>query len=95
MIVYKVNDNNITFSIYQYNNNLPLVDKLNLCKLIYQYRKIFCDFLPESLLPKQEIKHVIKIDNVKPININAYLLSKTHMDEQVKKVTNLFNKRLI
>lgn len=97
MIICKVNDDlkDVTQNIDQYNDHLPLVDDLDLYKLIYQYQKVFCDFLPKSLFPEREVKLAIKRGNAKPVNINVYPLSKTYMDEQVKQVTELLNKRLI
>ncbi len=40
-------------------------------------------------------KHSINIDDVKSININAYLLSQLQLNEQTKQIMKLLNKDLI
>ena len=57
--------------------------------------KSLYDFLLEILPPEWDVKHAIKMGNAKPVNLNAYLLSNLHMDEQVKQVIDLLNKGLI
>ena len=47
------------------------------------------------MLSKRNYKHIIKINNAKSINLNAYLLLKTYFNKQVKQVIELLNKRLI
>lgn len=64
-------------------------------KLVYQYQKVFYNFLIETLFFEQDVKHAIKTSNPKPININVYLSSKTHIEKKIAQVTNLLNKRLI
>lgn len=96
-MVRKVDDNiEITPSnVVQQEKDLPLVDDPDLRKLIHRYRKVFRDSLPENLLPQRDVEHAIETGDAKPVNINAYPLSKTHMDGQVKQVTDLLNKGLI
>ena len=83
MMVCKVNNynNNTTPNINQPDNHPVFVDNLDLRQLIHQYQKVFCDFLPKNLLLKRDIKYAIKTGNVKPVNINTYLLSKLHIDK--------------
>lgn len=86
IIVCKINNNNkdIILNIDKYNNYLSSIDDFDFCKLVYRYQKVFCDSLLKILPSKWNIKYAIKINNAKPININAYLLFKTHIDKQVK-----------
>lgn len=97
MMVRKVDDNiEITPSnVVQQKKDLPLVDDPDLRKLIHRYQKVFRDSLPENLPPQRDVEHAIETGDAKPVNINAYPLSKTHMDEQVKPVTDLLDKELI
>lgn len=83
MIVYKItnNNNNIIPNINQHDNYLPSVDNSNLWKLIHQYWKVFYDSLSKTLLSEQDIKNTIETGDAKPININAYLLSKLYINK--------------
>lgn len=71
------------------------MNNFNLYKLVYQYQKVFYNFLIETLPFEQDVKHTIKTRNPKPININVYLSSKTYIEKKIAQVTNLLNKRLI
>lgn len=80
-MVYKVDDKDILSNINQYNNHLPSVNNLDLCKLIHYYQKAVPNFIPRSFPLKQNVEHAIETGNAKPININAYPLSKLYIDK--------------
>lgn len=83
MMVYKITNNNINIisNINQHDNNLHFIDDSNLWKLIHQYWKVFYDSLSKTLLSEQDIKNAIETGDAKPININAYLLSKLYINK--------------
>ena len=68
---------------------------VQLHQLIYKYKKVFYNKLLNSLSSKRDNKHEIKTGDAKLVNINAYPLSKAHLDEQVKQVKDLLDKGLI
>lgn len=86
MMVSKFNNdnNNIIVNVDQHDNHLLFVDDIDLCKLVHWYWKVFCNSVFEILLIEQDVKHAIQTNNVKPVNINFYLLSKTYIDKQIK-----------
>ena len=47
------------------------------------------------MLLKRDFKYIIKIDNVKLINLNTYLLLKAYLNKQVKQVIKLLDRKLI
>lgn len=80
-MVWKINNKDTLSNVNQYDNHLPSIDDADLRKLIHQYQKVFWDSLFKKFPPKQEVECAIEIDNAKPVNINAYLQFKAHIDE--------------
>ena len=70
-------------------------EDVQLHQLIHKYKKVFYNKLSDSLLSKWDNEHEIKTGDTKSVNINAYSLSKAHLDEQVKQVKDLLDKGLI
>jgi hypothetical protein len=63
--------------------------------VIRYYTDQFRTELPEELLLDRGFKHSIDTRDAKPINVNAYPLSYSQIEEQIAQVQDLLNKRLI
>jgi len=63
--------------------------------VIEQYKDCFRSELPNSLPPKRVFQHEIDTGAAKPVNVNAYPLSYTQMEEQTRQIQELLEKGLI
>ena len=67
----------------------------NLRKVLRKYAKTFRNDLPDKPPPPRQPDHTIETGDAKPVNLNAYPLSPTQLDEQAKQVNDLLRKGLI
>ena len=76
-------------------NLLPQTDNRKMNKLLYEFRDVFREDLPQRLPPNRDVDHVIETGDHAPVNRNAYPLSVQQLREQQKQVTLLLEKGLI
>ena len=110
MHVCKISDKNESFNKFQISTpttpstisssadmkaELLNCEDVQLHQLIHKYKKVFCNKLLNNLSSMRDNEHEIKTGDTKSVNINAYSLSKAHLDEQVKQVKDLLDKGLI
>ncbi len=98
MIFIQKVENNIKNTLSKIENDpleLSLMGDPDFNKLIHQYRKIFGNFLPGSLLLKQEFNKDIKTSITKLVKINKSLLCNVNIDEQVRQKIKLLSMKVI
>ena len=76
-------------------NLLPQTDNRKMNKLLYEFRDVFREDLPQRLPPNRDVDHVIETGDQAPVNRNAYPLSVQQLREQQKQVTSSLEKGLI
>lgn len=98
MIFIQKVENNIKNTLSKIENDpleLSLMGDPDLNKLIHQYWKIFSNFLPRSLLLKQEFNKDIKTSITKLVKINKSFLCNVNIDEQVRQKIKLLSMKVI
>ena len=70
-------------------NLLPQTDNRKMNKLLYEFRDVFREDLPQRLPPNRDVDHVIETGDQAPVNRNAYPLSVQQLREQQKQVTSI------
>ena len=77
------------------NLNLTKVKKINLERLLKEYKDIFQKELPEGLPSKRIVDLAIETGDASPVNKNAYSLSVEQLKEQTRQIEDLLRRSLI
>jgi hypothetical protein len=64
-------------------------------KVVHKHAKCFRSELPDQLPPKRVVEHVIETADARPVNLPAYPLSQSQLEEQTKQVLDMLDKGLI
>lgn len=63
--------------------------------VIARHARAFRSDLPDHLPPQRTIQHSIDTGNARPVNLAAYPLSQSQLEEQTKQITTMLEKGLI
>ena len=95
-ILYYVRESDLSSSIAEISTSSPWqTDNPRISKLLYEFKDVFREDLPQELPPHRDVDHVIDTGDHAPVNKNAYPLSVQMLREQQKQVGILLEKKLI
>ncbi len=77
------------------NEDLPKDVPVPFETVIRKYRKAFRSDLPDHLPPPRVVQHTIDTGDARPVNLSAYPLSHSQLEEQTKQITMMLEKGLI